>query len=140
MRRYLHSCEVIVEVVSLANGERLLPRSAVRIERIRKMLMSLVGLRIRRGRRTEKRKAQQVPFRVVPILRFIDQAEAILLVAQVSPAQRRHLELGRLDTVVAGSRPLDGAIRNLERCLWADPQREEIQLSAACAARASQYP
>ena len=76
-------------------------------------MVPAIGLRIRPGRRTQQREAQHIVLVVVPILGLIDQAEAMLPIAQIGPAQCRHLELRLLPTIVARRGPFNAAVRNL---------------------------
>ena len=75
--------------------------------------MAAIGVGIGRGGRAQQSQAQQVAHRVVAVLRIVDEAEAVLRVAEVGPAQRRHFEARLFPAVVARGRPLDGSVGNL---------------------------
>src|SRR5690348_7968621 len=104
----------IVQVVSLVYRVRILPGSAVRIERVNKFVMALIGMRIGPGGRTKQRKAQDVALGVVAVLAVIQQAEAVLAVGQVGPSDRRDFKFSLLRGRAPRRRPLNAPIRDLK--------------------------
>src|ERR1700686_4443986 len=91
----------------------------MRIERIRELVVAAVGFRIGPGWRPQKRKPKHIALGVVSILRFIEQAETVVAVAEVGPAERR--EFRRLPGVptLPKEMPLSRAREfRANRCCW----------------------
>ncbi len=89
VRLHLHGLQSVVEIVTVADGHRLLPVAGVRIEAIEEVMVAAVCIRIRPDGRAEQRQPQQIPDAVVSKFRLVDQAEAVLRVARDRPSAAR---------------------------------------------------
>src|ERR1700732_363346 len=97
----------------MLHGQCLLPVTGVRIERVAEVVMPPVGMRIWFYAGTQQRDAHDTPLRIVAILRVVDQAKAMLAVAEIGPTYRRNFELRIFPAIVACGGPLNGSIGNL---------------------------
>src|SRR5579872_1219381 len=75
-------------------------------------MVTAVSVRIRRSGRAQQRKAQYIALCVIAILRFVDQAETVLTIAEISPTDSRHLEFRCFPTVVPCSGAVDRTVGN----------------------------
>src|SRR6185437_2759760 len=98
--RCLHSDQRVVELETLAHGERALPCSGVRIERIAEVIRSAVGVGVRVYRGTQQREPQKISYGVVAELAVIEQAETLLAVAEIRPLLCGDFEARLLEGVV----------------------------------------
>ncbi len=76
----------VVVLVAKPLGAGLLPGSRMRIECIAEALMPLVRIRIGPCGGAQQCEPQRVAHSIVAVLRFVQQAEAMLCVAKIGPA------------------------------------------------------
>src|ERR1700722_18307239 len=69
----LHGERFVIQIVALADSEGLLPRSAVRIERVGELVMAFVGVRVGPRGGTKERKPQHVAFGVVAAFTVVQE-------------------------------------------------------------------
>ena len=106
--------QLVVVVVSVADGHGLLPVLDVRIERIAEMLAAAVGVGVGPDGRAQQGEPQLIAHAVVAELGFVDKAEAVLRVADIGPALGAYFKLRLLPGVARGG-ALDGAVGNFVR-------------------------
>src|SRR6185437_16964867 len=97
----LHGVQGLIEVPALAHGVCLLPCSSVRIKRVTEVLMAAICIWVGPYGRAQQRKPQYISFYVIAIFGVVDEAEAVLAVAEISPALCRDFKLGVFDGIVA---------------------------------------
>src|ERR1035438_4520898 len=107
MRLDLECPQRVVEFIATTHGESLLPVAGVWIQGITELVMAAVGFGIGPSRRPEERESKYIVLGVVSILRFVDQAETAITVAEVGPAECGDLEFRRVPTLVARGGTLD---------------------------------
>src|SRR5207245_10968421 len=110
----LHGERRVIQLVSSTDTLCLTPTPAMRIQRISKVMMTFVGMRIGPRRRAQQRQPKHVSFCVIPILAIVQQAESVLAIGDVCPAQGRNLKLGLLGGGAARGGPLDGPVETVE--------------------------
>ena len=110
VRFHLHRLEHKVVFVAVPHGQRLPPVAAMRISSVAEVMPPAVGIPVRPGWRAQQRDAQHIVLAVIPTLRLIQQAETMLSIALVGPAQRRDFKLRLLPALVARGRSLNAGI------------------------------
>src|SRR5215472_3434878 len=89
----LHGDQLVIEVVALADCERIVPVSSMRIKRISEFVVAFIGMRVGPFGRTQERDAQDVTLGVVTILAVVEQAESVLVVGDIRPPNSRNFKL-----------------------------------------------
>ena len=67
----------------MTDTQCLLPVSGVGIEFVAEVVVALVGIWVRPCRSAQKAETQQIADGIIAVLRFVDQAHAVLAVAQI---------------------------------------------------------